>query len=123
MNTLPFRPRFVSRRRRALARRRVHRARWTQVERATASRGARFEKGVVVKNRKTRLLALLLVAAATLLVLTPLAVPAHAFSWCCERCDIRYDSCFNNCAGNPGCEANCDTSYWNCIANCPGGGC
>ncbi len=120
MTALPLRPRGGSERARVCARRRVQRGRSRRFERARQL-AARIQKGVAVKNKKTRSIALLLVAAATLLVLTPLTVPARAFTWCCERCDMRYDNCFNNCAGNPGCEANCDTSYWNCLANCPGG--
>lgn len=71
-----------------------------------------------MRNWKTRLIALTLVAVAVLAGGALLGHDEALAAPCCSWCDDGYDSCINGCLGNPSCEVGCWTRWRSCFNNC-----
>jgi hypothetical protein len=60
-----------------------------------------------------------LILAGILLVATSFLPQSAQAGTCCTNCYNQWlSTCWNNCHGDAGCQANCENSYDNCAVNC-----
>ena len=71
-----------------------------------------------MKNWRTRLVAVALVALAVLASGALLGSDTAVAAPCCSSCDAGYDNCVANCGQDPACWDACDAYWFRCYRWC-----